>query len=145
MPPTATSTPAEQALAAMRASVFGTDPMAPPPPMEPQISAPSTPSAPVHHSPSRDPGELGDFIEAAGLLRYDPAAITRIYAGHPRRLLRRLQQRPTLVHRGRDPQAVGAIAGAGLVQRQLHRVAHIGVAQVGGAVGRAVPGRRRAL
>ena len=36
--------------------------------------------------------ELGDFIEAAGLLSYDPAAITRIYAGHPERLLRRLWQ-----------------------------------------------------
>jgi predicted unusual protein kinase regulating ubiquinone biosynthesis (AarF/ABC1/UbiB family) len=36
--------------------------------------------------------ELSDFIEAAGLLRYDPAAITRIYAGHPQRLLRRLWQ-----------------------------------------------------
>ncbi|QVL54262.1 MAG: AarF/ABC1/UbiB kinase family protein [Cyanobium sp. M30B3] len=33
-----------------------------------------------------------DFIEAAGLLEYDPAAITRIYAGHPQRLLRRLWQ-----------------------------------------------------
>ena len=36
--------------------------------------------------------ELGDFLEAAGLLEYDPAAITRIYAGHPQRLLRRLAQ-----------------------------------------------------
>lgn len=36
--------------------------------------------------------ELGDFIEAAGLMRYDPAAITRIYAGHPQRLIRRLWQ-----------------------------------------------------
>ena len=36
--------------------------------------------------------ELGDFIEAAGLLDYDPAAITRIYAGHPQRLIRRLWQ-----------------------------------------------------
>ena len=35
---------------------------------------------------------LGDFIEAAGLLEYDPAAITRIYAGHPQRLIRRLWQ-----------------------------------------------------
>jgi predicted unusual protein kinase regulating ubiquinone biosynthesis (AarF/ABC1/UbiB family) len=33
-----------------------------------------------------------DFIEAAGLLEYDPAAISRIYAGHPQRLLRRLWQ-----------------------------------------------------
>ena len=38
------------------------------------------------------PEELGDFIEAAGLLEYDPAAITRIYAGHPQRLIRRLWQ-----------------------------------------------------
>ncbi|MAR07166.1 MAG: hypothetical protein CL862_08710 [Cyanobium sp. NAT70] len=36
--------------------------------------------------------DLGDFIEAAGLLKYDPAAITRIYAGHPQRLIRRLWQ-----------------------------------------------------
>ena len=41
--------------------------------------------------------ELGDFIEAAGLLSYDPAAITRIYAGHPQRLLRRLWQL-SLIH-----------------------------------------------
>ena len=38
------------------------------------------------------PQELGDFIEASGLLTYDPAAITRIYAGHPQRLLKRLWQ-----------------------------------------------------
>jgi predicted unusual protein kinase regulating ubiquinone biosynthesis (AarF/ABC1/UbiB family) len=36
--------------------------------------------------------ELGDFIEASGLMAYDPAAITRIYAGHPQRLIRRLWQ-----------------------------------------------------
>ncbi|MFZ4803449.1 MAG: ABC1 kinase family protein [Synechococcus lacustris] len=35
---------------------------------------------------------LSDFIEAAGLNSYDPAAISRIYAGHPQRLLRRLYQ-----------------------------------------------------
>ena len=34
--------------------------------------------------------ELGDFIEAAGLLKYDPEAITKIYRGNPRRLLKRL-------------------------------------------------------
>ncbi|MCX5967215.1 MAG: AarF/ABC1/UbiB kinase family protein [Cyanobacteria bacterium] len=38
------------------------------------------------------PRDLGDFIEAAGLLSYDPNAITRIYAGHPQRLIRRLWQ-----------------------------------------------------
>ena len=36
--------------------------------------------------------ELGDFIEAAGLLEYDQQAITKIYKGHPLRLLRRLWQ-----------------------------------------------------
>lgn len=34
--------------------------------------------------------ELGDFIEAAGLLEYDPVAIRKIYQGNPRRLLKRL-------------------------------------------------------
>jgi predicted unusual protein kinase regulating ubiquinone biosynthesis (AarF/ABC1/UbiB family) len=38
------------------------------------------------------PSTTSDFLEAAGLLEYDPAAITRIYAGHPQRLLRRLWQ-----------------------------------------------------
>jgi predicted unusual protein kinase regulating ubiquinone biosynthesis (AarF/ABC1/UbiB family) len=38
------------------------------------------------------PTSTSDFLEAAGLLEYDPAAITRIYAGHPQRLLRRLWQ-----------------------------------------------------
>jgi predicted unusual protein kinase regulating ubiquinone biosynthesis (AarF/ABC1/UbiB family) len=96
MPPVASevsrSTAAEHALAAMRAAVFGSDPMAPPAPTEPSIQAPSDPGAPVNASPSADPTELNDFIEAAGLLEYDPAAITRIYAGHPQRLARRLRQ-----------------------------------------------------
>lgn len=87
----AAPTPAEQALAAMRAAVFGTDPMAPPAPLQPRITAPSSATAPVNVSAGRT-DDLGDFIEAAGLLRYDPAAITRIYAGHPERLLRRLWQ-----------------------------------------------------
>jgi predicted unusual protein kinase regulating ubiquinone biosynthesis (AarF/ABC1/UbiB family) len=38
------------------------------------------------------PTSTSDFLEAAGLLEYDPAAITKIYAGHPQRLLRRLWQ-----------------------------------------------------
>jgi predicted unusual protein kinase regulating ubiquinone biosynthesis (AarF/ABC1/UbiB family) len=42
--------------------------------------------------PDNTQAELGDFLEAAGLLSYDPAAITRIYAGHPQRLFRRLWQ-----------------------------------------------------
>ena len=36
--------------------------------------------------------EISDFIEAAGLLEYDPEAISRIYAGHPGRLLKRFWQ-----------------------------------------------------
>ncbi|MBM5825118.1 MAG: AarF/ABC1/UbiB kinase family protein [Cyanobacteria bacterium M_surface_10_m2_119] len=66
--------------------------MAPPPPVEPTISAPERPSAPVHANPAGNAAELSDFIEAAGLLEYDPAAITRIYSGHPGRLLRRISQ-----------------------------------------------------
>jgi predicted unusual protein kinase regulating ubiquinone biosynthesis (AarF/ABC1/UbiB family) len=50
-------------------------------------------------------GDLGDFIEAAGLLEYDPEAISRIYAGHPQRLLRRVWQ--TLVPIGLFLFAVG--------------------------------------
>ncbi|MFM7269013.1 MAG: ABC1 kinase family protein [Cyanobium sp.] len=76
----------------MRAAVFGADPMAPPPPLVPRIQAPSRPNAPLQAVPSGNSEELGDFIEASGLLRYDPAAITRIYTGHPQRLLRRLRQ-----------------------------------------------------
>ena len=92
MPSTVTPpTAAEQALAAMRAAVFGADPMADPPPLEPRIQAPSDPAAPLHAS-AGTPEELGDFLEAAGLMAYDPAAITRIYAGNPGRLLRRLRQ-----------------------------------------------------
>ena len=90
-------TAAEQALAAMRSSVLGSEPpgldapgpdrSAPlPPPLEPQ----PIPAAAV--AQRRGGEELSDFLEAAGLLEYDPAAITRIYAGHPQRLLRRLWQ-----------------------------------------------------
>ena len=34
--------------------------------------------------------DLGDFIEASGLLEYDPAAIRKIYEGNPERLLKRI-------------------------------------------------------
>ena len=86
------ATAAEQALAAMRATVFSADPLASVPPIEPMIQAPSDSGAPVNASPGADRSELSDFIEISGLLRYDPAAITRIYAGHPQRLVRRLWQ-----------------------------------------------------
>ena len=102
----APTTAAEQALAAMRAAVFGADPMGAPPPIHPTIQAPADPTAPVNASASPDPGELSDFIEISGLLRYDPAAITRIYAGHPRRLIRRLWQ--TLVPIGLYLVGVGS-------------------------------------
>jgi hypothetical protein len=48
----------------------------------------------VTSSPSATPAapEISDFIEAAGLLAYDPEAITRIYSGHPGRLLKRFWQ-----------------------------------------------------
>jgi len=96
----------EQAKAAMRAAVFGTDPMAPPPPAEPRIQPPAQEQAAINRRPGAKRGtDLGDFIEAAGLLEYDPAAITRIYAGHPQRLLRRLWQ--TLVPIGLYLLAVG--------------------------------------
>ncbi|MEB3261841.1 MAG: AarF/ABC1/UbiB kinase family protein [Cyanobacteriota bacterium] len=98
------TTAAEAALAAMRAAVFGTDPMAPSPPSEPAIQAPSDPAAPVNQAAARA-DELSDFIEAAGLLEYDPAVIARIYAGHPQRLLRRLWQ--TLVPIGLYLAGVG--------------------------------------
>ncbi|MEN9542212.1 MAG: hypothetical protein RLZZ459_2303 [Cyanobacteriota bacterium] len=90
-------TAAEQALATMRSSVLGGEmpgleapepdqPVPPPPPLEPQ-------PIPTQAVEQRRRGEdLSDFLEAAGLLEYDPAAITRIYAGHPQRLLRRLWQ-----------------------------------------------------
>ncbi len=48
---------------------------------------------------------MGDFIEAAGLLRYDPDAITRLYVGHPQRLFRRIWQ--TLVPIGLYLTGVG--------------------------------------
>ncbi len=96
----------EQAKAAMRAAVFGTDPMAPPPPAEPRIQPPAPAPAAINQRPGANRStDLGDFIEAAGLLEYDPAAITRIYAGHPQRLLRRLWQ--TLVPIGLYLLAVG--------------------------------------
>ena len=91
---------AEAATAAMRTAVQGEDMAA----EDTTMTTTATPS-PLPSTPVAAPGagaargaELGDFIEAAGLLEYDPATITRIYAGHPQRLLRRLWQ--TLVPMG---------------------------------------------
>ncbi len=36
--------------------------------------------------------DLGDFIEAAGLLEYDPVTIRKIYTGNPERLIKRVFQ-----------------------------------------------------
>jgi len=63
-------------------------------------------------------GELSDFIEASGLLEYDPAAITRIYAGHPQRLIRRLWQ--TLVPIGLYLLGVGVDWLTGQLKNQAH-------------------------
>ncbi|MFZ9289095.1 MAG: ABC1 kinase family protein, partial [Vulcanococcus sp.] len=41
---------------------------------------------------ARESADLSDFIEVSGLLEYDPAAISRIYAGAPQRLIRRVWQ-----------------------------------------------------
>jgi predicted unusual protein kinase regulating ubiquinone biosynthesis (AarF/ABC1/UbiB family) len=76
-------------------------------------STASDPAAAQQTSPGK-PEELGDFLEAAGLLRYDPAAITRIYAGHPQRLLRRLWQ--TLVPIGLYLIAVGVDWASGAIR-----------------------------
>ena len=63
-----------------------------PPEPAPEIK-PEAPAQGDKESPAlSDKTELSDFIEAAGLLSYDTAAITRIYAGHPQRLIRRLWQ-----------------------------------------------------
>ena len=62
-------------------------------PSEPRLSGePMLSGEPQLSAEPNQQAELSDFLEAAGLLRYDPAAITRIYAGHPQRLLRRLWQ-----------------------------------------------------
>ncbi|MCP9850319.1 AarF/ABC1/UbiB kinase family protein [Cyanobium sp. Morenito 9A2] len=60
-------------------------------------------------------GSSGDFIEAAGLLSYDPATIRRIYSGHPQRLLRRLWQ--TLVPIGLYLLGVGFDRATGRLSR----------------------------
>ena len=109
-------TPAEAAAAAMRAAVFGEEaqssdehaehsasaaieaiPAEAPPEFRTARTETGTqpinpPASAAASAPAGSDAELSDFIEASGLLTYDPAAITRIYAGHPQRLLRRLWQ-----------------------------------------------------
>ena len=55
-------------------------------------ATPTLPEPPPATRTAQSSPELGDFLEVAGLLSYDPEAITRLYAGHPQRLLRRLWQ-----------------------------------------------------
>jgi predicted unusual protein kinase regulating ubiquinone biosynthesis (AarF/ABC1/UbiB family) len=67
---------------------------------------PQTQSSPSPIAPSAPPNaDLSDFIEVSGLLEYDPAAISRIYAGAPQRLIRRIWQ--TLVPIGLYLVSVG--------------------------------------
>ena len=98
--PSAHRTAAEAAAAAMRSAVFGpvqhltkadqTADTTVHPQQTPQ--SPSLPSPPPPTTKPTGKPELSDFIEAAGLLEYDPAAISRIYAGAPQRLIKRLWQ-----------------------------------------------------
>ena len=67
-----------------------------------QATAPSPQPANATTPPNAD---LRDFIEVSGLLEYDPAAISRIYAGAPQRLIRRVWQ--TLVPIGLYLLSVG--------------------------------------
>ncbi|MFM8975846.1 MAG: ABC1 kinase family protein, partial [Vulcanococcus sp.] len=89
--PPAPRTAAEAAAAAMQEAVFG--------PVQQLTKAdqtlhtqPDPPPAPPAAAANRRAQDLSDFIEASGLLEYDPEAISRIYAGAPQRLLRRLWQ-----------------------------------------------------
>ncbi len=71
----------------MRRAVQGDQEEAEAGPATPTLPEPAPATRTAQSSP-----ELGDFLEVAGLLSYDPEAITRLYAGHPQRLLRRLWQ-----------------------------------------------------
>ena len=79
-------------------AVIGEDTRDTPPQPSPEFRTGCTESGSDQKSAAQPPPEqsssrdLSDFIEASGLLSYDPAAITRIYAGHPQRLIRRLWQ-----------------------------------------------------
>ena len=92
----------------------------PHPRAEEPAPGPAEPSSP---GPASRPGaaadaDLSDFLEAAGLLSYDPAAITRIYAGHPQRLIRRLWQ--TLVPIGLYLLGVGVDWLTGRLNNKSH-------------------------
>ena len=82
------------------------------------VSLPPEPASENSSNLGAEVGDLRDFIEASGLLSYDPAAITRIYAGHPQRLIRRLWQ--TLVPIGLYLLGVGFDWFTGLL-KNTHR------------------------
>ena len=84
-------TAAEAAVQAMQATVLGSA-AAPAANTEELCKTEDPPTAAASQRSESSSEALSDFIEAAGLLEYDPAAITRIYAGHPQRLLKRLWQ-----------------------------------------------------
>ncbi|MFZ9974868.1 MAG: AarF/ABC1/UbiB kinase family protein, partial [Vulcanococcus sp.] len=124
-PPTRSLTPLEAASAAMRRTVLGSEANGV------EKEAITTESNPLDQAPveanseicadrteavstvTRDEvttnttgqADLSDFIEVSGLLEYDPAAISRIYAGAPQRLIRRVWQ--TLVPIGLYLLSVG--------------------------------------
>ncbi|MFO7629842.1 MAG: AarF/ABC1/UbiB kinase family protein [Prochlorococcaceae cyanobacterium] len=85
-------TPAEAAVAHLRVAVLGEKALedGADGASEAKLAASNPEGPPLAAAGSSE--ELSDFIEAAGLLRYDPEAISRIYAGHPQRLLKRLWQ-----------------------------------------------------
>ncbi|MEN9541500.1 MAG: hypothetical protein RLZZ459_1591, partial [Cyanobacteriota bacterium] len=85
---------------------FRTDSTETPTVVEDQPSEQLSRSAEAAAIPTTPPNaDLSDFIEVSGLLEYDPAAISRIYAGAPQRLIRRIWQ--TLVPIGLYLLSVG--------------------------------------
>ncbi|WP_296366907.1 AarF/ABC1/UbiB kinase family protein [Vulcanococcus sp. Clear-D1] len=122
--PTPSLTPLEAASAAMRRTVLGNEANgvaieagtvetkalnATPSEAESGICTESTETvrsaAPEVETTTTHQADLSDFIEVSGLLEYDPAAISRIYAGAPQRLIRRVWQ--TLVPIGLYLLSVG--------------------------------------
>jgi len=102
--PSAPLTAAEAAAAAMQEAVFGPVQQLTKPDQAADTPAEMQPPPPPPAAVSSSQ-DLSDFIEVAGLLEYDPAAISRIYAGHPQRLIRRVWQ--TLVPIGLYLLSVG--------------------------------------
>ena len=94
-------TAVEAAAQAMRSAVLGD---ADPDPTAPATAEPQQ-AITADVAATTSVADLSDFIEVSGLLEYDPAAISRIYAGAPQRLIRRIWQ--TLVPIGLYLLSVG--------------------------------------